>query len=276
MSGYPGYPAGAALPSLPQILDGVPPAIPDAVRVMQPPASAYAYSGGGYVLAQLLMEDVTGRSLAELAQEFIFAPLGMANSTFALPLPQADHARAASAHGENGAPIPGKWHSYPEVAAAGLWSTPSDLARLICEVLRSQRGESKRGESPRVLSAAMTRQMLTPQVGWVGLGFPILETNGQVRFEHPGWNEGYRCLMAGYPATGRGIVWMSNGEYGHLLGQEVMRALQNVFGAPGYEPQEKTIAPLDESDFTRVAGLYRYLNDPEHTAEVILDGELST
>ena len=113
VSGYPGYPAGAALPSLPQILDGVPPAIPDAVRVMQPPASAYAYSGGGYVLAQLLMEDVTGRSLAELAQEFIFAPLGMANSTFAsrcrrritpgLPVPTA---RAVRPSPESGTAIP--------------------------------------------------------------------------------------------------------------------------------------------------------------------------
>lgn len=272
VSGYSGYPAGAALPSLPQILDGIPPAIPDPVRVMQPPASAYAYSGGGYVLAQLLMEDVTGRSLAELAQEFIFAPLGMRNSTFELPLPQAYHAQATAAHGESGAPIPGKWHSYPEGAAAGLWSTPSDLARLICEVLRSQRGESQRGEPPRVLSAAMTRQMLTPQVGWVGLGFPILETDGQVRFEHSGANEGYRCLMAGYPATRRGIVWMTNGEYGHLLGREVMRALQDVFGVPGYAPVEKSIAQIDEALLARVAGVYCYLDDPEHIAEVSLEG----
>ncbi len=130
----------------------------------QVPGTGFRYSGGGYVLVQQLIEDVTGRSFAGLAKELIFDKLGMVNSTFDSLLPKAYIPQAATAHQRNGEPVPGKWHIYPEQAAASLWSTPSDLATLIVEVLKSYKNESN-----LVLSAEMTRQMLTPQVSWVGL-----------------------------------------------------------------------------------------------------------
>ena len=112
---------------------------------------------------------------------------------------------------------------YPEQAAASLWSTPSDLARLIIKVLKSLKNESN-----LVLSTEMTRQMLIPQIGMGGVGFNIVIKDGMTRFGHPGWNEGFHNIIIGCPETGQGIVWMTNGENGRRLGHEVSRGLADI------------------------------------------------
>ena len=229
IAGYLGYPAGAQLPTLTQVLNGESPSNSKPVRVRQAPGTGFRYSGGGYVLVQQLIEDVTGRSLEGLAQELIFDTLGMVNSTFTSQLPQAYIPKAATAHRRSGDPVPGKWRIYPEQAAASLWSTPSDLARLIVEVFKSYKNELN-----LILSTEMTRQMLTPQVSWVGLGFPIIKMDDGIKFEHPGHNEGFHSLLVGSPDTGQGLVWMTNGENGKRLGREVMRAIPEDFGWSGY------------------------------------------
>jgi CubicO group peptidase (beta-lactamase class C family) len=226
--GYPGYPAGRELPTLQQILNGESPANSKPVRVVQVPGKAYKYSGGGYLVVQQMIEDVTGRPLAALAQESIFDKLGMASSTFDARLPDAFLPRAATAHRRTGELVPGKWHTYPEQAAASLWSTPSDLARLMIEVLKSLKNESN-----LVLSSEMTRQMLTPQanigVGWdCGLALNTINKDGLTRIGHPGWNEGFHSIMLGCPETGQGIIWMTNGENGRRLGWEVSHGLAEV------------------------------------------------
>ena len=223
--GYPGYPAGSHLPTLTQILEGKPPASSRKVRVVREPGKTFKYSGGGYVLLQLLIEESTGRTLAELAQEIIFDKLQMVNSTFKYPLPQVYMPQTSIAHNKEGEPIPGKWHSYPEQAAAGMWSTPSDLARLLVEVEKSYQGESN-----LVLSKEMTAQMITAQVGIGGLGFNILMPDGKARFGHPGWNEGFHSFMVGELGTGQGFAWMTNGENGRSLGREVTRGLSEALG----------------------------------------------
>ena len=222
--GYPGYRSDAQLPTLLQILDGKPPAPARPVKVGQTPGSDFHYSGGGYLVVQQMIEDVTGRSLAELAKEWIFDKLGMVNSTFDSRLPQALLSQAATAHRRTGEPVPGKWHIYPEQAAASLWSTPSDLARLVVEVL-----ESYKGESNLVLSAEMTRQMLVPQISLGGLGFNVIILDKLTRFGHPGWNEGFHSMMLACLESGQGVVWMTNGENGRQLGREVSRGLAEVF-----------------------------------------------
>ncbi len=128
VQGYPGYPAGSQLPTLLQILDGRPPALPKPVRVVQSPGKEFIYSGGGYLVAQQMIEDVTGIALPELVQEWVLDRLEMANSSFTTLLPEKFLPQAATAHLRTGDPVPGKWHLYPEQAAACLWTTPSDLA----------------------------------------------------------------------------------------------------------------------------------------------------
>jgi CubicO group peptidase (beta-lactamase class C family) len=226
--GYLGYPADAELPTLVQILNGISPAASKPVRVGQVPGRRFEYSGGGYVIVQQLIEDASNQSLSDLAQELIFDPLEMRSSTFESRLPEAYLPRAATAHRVDGTPVPGRWHIYPEGAPASLWSTPSDLVRLVVEVL-----ESLKDRSNKVLTAEMTRQMLTPQVSWVGLGFPLINIDGRVRFEHPGWNEGFHSLMVCTLDTGQGLVFMTNGENGKNLGRELMLAIPD-YGWTGW------------------------------------------
>jgi CubicO group peptidase (beta-lactamase class C family) len=195
------------------------------VRVVQPPGKGFKYSGGGYLVVQQMIEDVTGRSLAVLAKEFIFDKLGMTSSTFDVTLPEALLPRAATAHRRTGEPVRGKWHSSPEQAAASLWSTPTDLARLLVEALKSLKNESD-----LVLSAEITRLMMTAQISLGGVGFNVIIKDGLTRFGHPGWNEGFHNIMLGCPETGQGVVWMTNGENGNNLRCEVSRGLAEVVG----------------------------------------------
>jgi CubicO group peptidase (beta-lactamase class C family) len=267
VSGYRGYPAGTPRPTLRQVLDGAPPAASEPVRVFQAPGEGFTYSGGGYLVVQQLLEDVTGWPLEELAREWIFDPLGMSDSTFEPVLPDSYLFQAATAHKVDGHPVPGKWHTYPEQAAASLWSTPTDLARLMVEILKSHKVESG-----RVLSPEMTRQMLTPQVGWMGLGWVVVEEGGWTRFDHPGWNEGFHSYLAGWPGAGQGVVWMANGENGKLLGQEVVRGLAEVFGWPGFQQVARSVPRVYAARLSPLVGKYRYTDEPDYGVEIIKEG----
>jgi CubicO group peptidase (beta-lactamase class C family) len=230
LRGYRGYLSDRPLPTLQQILLGEkPPANSLPVQVTQKPGKGFKYSGGGYLIAQQLIEDVTGRPLADLAQELIFDKLGMASSTFTCPLPQIFVPRAATAHNRAGKQVPGKWHIYKEQAAGGLWSTPSDLARVLVEVIKSNRNESN-----LIISQEMTQQLLTAQKGIGGLGFLITYEDGKPRFGHNGWTEGYHSLLIGNPDNEQGYVWMTNGENGAKLGSELTRGLIEAFGWTWY------------------------------------------
>jgi CubicO group peptidase (beta-lactamase class C family) len=266
--GYRGYPNGHDLPTLQQVLDGEPPANSDPVRVFQEPETAYSYSSGSDVVVQQLLMDVTGRPFADLLQELIFDKLGMAHSTFEQPLPVACAAAAATAHRNDGQPVPGRWHVYPELAAAGLWTTPSDLARVVVEVLKSFAGQSN-----AVLSAEMTRQMLTRRLGPYGLGFFIIEREGRTRFQRPGWNEGYHSYMGGCVDNGQGIVWMTNGENGMLLGLEVLRGLAELLDWHDFHTLEKAVARVDPAVLEDYAGSYQYGDYPEYGAVVGSEGD---
>ena len=160
VSGFLGYPSDEALPSLRQILEGEKPANSAAIRVDVVPGTKFRYAGGGYVVLQQLMVDVTARSFPELMQKTVLEKLGMSHSTFQQPL-SPEHAAAAAGHLPDGKEIKGKWFVYPELAPAGLWTTPTDLARFVIELQQSRLGKSN-----KVLSTSMTNQMLTCTLIW--------------------------------------------------------------------------------------------------------------
>lgn len=210
--GFPGYEAGAPLPTAPQILDGEKPANTAPVRVDKLPGAGYRYSGGGITVEQLVMTEVTGRPFAEIMQAIVLGPLVMKHSSYEQPLPAAKAAHAATGHGRDGSPVKGKWHIYPEQAAAGLWTTPSDLALFLIEL------QKKTG---RVISAKMIEQMLTRQTGDMGLG-PML--TGANQFGHGGSNHGFQC-QAMATRDGHGVVVMTNGDLGGQLAGEIVKAV---------------------------------------------------
>ncbi len=218
--GFPGYAIDAKRPTLAQILDGEAPAKTAAIGV-EFPVGASRYSGGGYTVLQMLMEDVAERPFEELLRELVLEPLGMERSTFAQPLPELLQANAASGHrssdqGRQAEPVPGRWHVYPERAAAGLWTTPSDLARFLIAVRAAARGEKR-----SVLSEDTAREMLTPQFGTSsGLGPSLTFTGDEVvAFGHGGTNRGFRCDATMNLQTGDGVVVMLHSDNGAPLSE---------------------------------------------------------
>jgi CubicO group peptidase (beta-lactamase class C family) len=262
--GFPGYDSNETVPTLLQILNGEPPANTDIIQVDIEPGSATRYSGGGYTVMQQLLEDVTGKPFQELLQSTVLEQLAMHDSFFGQPLATMKHNRAATAHTGAGSPIPGKWHAYPEQAAAGLWTTPTDLARFLIEIMQSSKGLSN-----KVLSVGLTNEMLTPQSVDFGLGLEIKKgADDSYRFGHGGSNEGFRCYMVAYKETGQGAVVMTNGTNGDLLLMEIVRAIAHVYGWADYQPQEKTVTAAASDTFARFAGKYQLTDWPEFVIQV--------
>ncbi|MEO8659657.1 MAG: serine hydrolase domain-containing protein [Bryobacteraceae bacterium] len=227
--GFPGYEAGAPLPTLVQILDGTKPANTDAIRVDTPPGSIWRYSGGGFTIAQLLAIETTGVPFPDFMERTVLGPLGMSRSTYRQPLPEARRPDAAAGHLGSGAMVPGRSHVYPEMAAAGLWTTPSDLARVILAL-----------EKPgKVLSAGTTAQMLTAVKNNYGLGIGVKGSGAGQSFSHGGSNAGFQCMLFGYAERGQGAVVMTNSDAGGRLAEEVLRAISAEYGWPDYKPSEK-------------------------------------
>ena len=250
--GFRGYARDETVPTTVQVLDGSSPANSAPVRVDVVPGTLHRYSGGGFTVAQLLMSEVTGKPFERLMHDLVLGPLDMIHSTYAQPLPDSLAARAATAHRDEGIAIPGSWHTYPEQAAAGLWTTPVDLARMIIAVQRYASGEAG-----GVISPAMARQMLTRQAGSYGIGFG-LEGEGAARiFAHGGSNAGFRAMFVGFVETGQGAVVMTNGDLGGLLVQEVLRGIAHVYGWEQFKATEKTVVAVDSAQLAALAGRYR-------------------
>jgi len=249
--GFPGYASTAALPALAQVLDGAKPANTAPVRVDIAPGSQWRYSGGGYTVLQQMLIDVAGQPFPQLMRETVLQPLGMSDSTYEQPLPEALRSTAATAHDGGGKAIPGRYHTYPEMAAAGLWTTPTDLAKFAVEVRQALAGKS------RVLSATTAKEMLTAGKGSWGLGLSIEGTGPYTRFGHGGSNAGFKCNLLTYLESGQGAVVMTNADAGGRLATEILRTIAAEYGWPGYPgPREKTLALIDPSMLGSYAGRY--------------------
>jgi CubicO group peptidase (beta-lactamase class C family) len=251
--GFPGYARDKPIPSVVQILNGDPPANSPAVVVEAVPGSRWSYSGGGYVISQLLMTEATGKPFPEIVREEVFAPAGMNHSTYKQPLPDEQHARAATGYGGDGKPVPGGWHVYPEMAPAGLWTTPSDLARAAIEIQNEQAGRSH-----RILSKTMAREMLTRQIGEWGLGFQLTQKDGTFRFGHGGDDAGFKADLEAYATgSGQGVAIMTNGDGGSALIPEVLRAVAKTYGWNAYQPEERSVVRVDPAVLERYVGRYQ-------------------
>jgi CubicO group peptidase (beta-lactamase class C family) len=222
--GFPGYAPGTPLPTLQQILDGLPPSNTRAVRLERAPMTAEEYSGGGVMVQQLALMDAVGKPFAQIAREWIFEPLEMADSTFEQPLPVGRQAQAARAHTPTGAkPQTNEpWRVFPEQAAAGLWTTPTDLARFAIEVQLALQGRSS-----RVLAPAVAREMVTPVgVGGYGVGFALVKQGEGWYFMHNGSTFGFRASLFAHSTKGYGAAIMTNGAGGDALIPQVLRLIQ--------------------------------------------------
>lgn len=240
--GFPGYLRKEPLPTIPQVLMGAAPANTPPVLVNVLPGLQFRYSGGGTTLAQQVVTDVLGQPFPQIMHALIFERLGLKHSTYEQPLLEARHAMAATAHPWKNQQVEGRWHVYPEMAAAGLWTTPSDLASIGIELQKAVGGESD-----RILSSEMAQMMLTPVLDARGqkiaIGFFVRGEGESVRFGHGGWDKGFVARMTLYKSHGIGAVIMINSNEGHKMIDEIERAIAREYDWPAYF--EKEITPVD-------------------------------
>lgn len=249
--GFPGYRTFDPLPSVVEVLDGAGPANTGAVRRVQPLAKEVRYSGGGSTLLQLALTDHLQQDFTALAASHVLERLGMSRSTYAQPLPTEVWGDHCAAHGVDGRVVPGRFHVYPEQLPAGLWTTPSDLARFVMEI---QRGLA--GEPGDVLDVPFATRMLEPQLGDATMGLFLESFGGETWFGHGGSNQGFKAQMYGSLEGGRGVIAMSNGEQGHMLNMEIVQTVARVYGWPGFGQQPVSSTEIDDADLERYAGRY--------------------
>ena len=222
--GFPGYDVDDKLPTLVEIFNGEKPANTAAIRVDFVPGTKERYSGGGVTIEQQVMIDVTARPFPALMKETVLDKIGMSDSSYEQPLPAAWAARTATGTYRDGKAVHGKWHVYPEMAAAGLWTTPTDLAKFAIEIALS-----KRGESNKVLSQQTTEEMLTPVLEGAGLGF-FVSKDRPGEFGHNGADEGFQALLVMNADTGQGAAIMANSDNGILVASELLRGIAKEYG----------------------------------------------
>ncbi|RFM31630.1 serine hydrolase [Chitinophaga silvisoli] len=253
--GFRGYLQGAPLPTVIQILNGEQPANSDPVRSMFEPGIKSEYSGGGTIISQLIVMDITHRPYADYMKEEVLQPLGMTASTFSQPPVEIQPTLLATAYRGDGKPIEGNYHIYPEQAAAGLWTNPTDLAKYIIETQLAAEGRSA-----KVLNQATTKLRLTPYLDKsAALGVFIDTESGY--FGHGGGNDGFRCQYYGSLKDGNGVVVMINSDNGSIL-PEVINSVAKVYGFKGlYHSSIKESVTIPDSVLQTYTGEYALSND---------------
>ena len=226
--GFGGYEQGKEIPSIGDILDGKNPATSPAVRSLYEPGIKYEYSGGGITISQQIIADITHMPYDKYMDEQILKPMGMTSSTYTQPPLNKNPEILATAYFSSSAVLPGKFHVYPEQAAAGLWTNPTDLAAYIIETQKALEGKSH-----KVLNQATTRTRLTPYVDKAAaLGVFIDSTDGTKYFQHGGSNAGFKCQYYGSLEGGNGIVIMVNSDNSAII-SELVNSAAKVYGLKG-------------------------------------------
>jgi CubicO group peptidase (beta-lactamase class C family) len=272
--GFPGYDPSDTVPTVVQILQGHRHSNVGVLFMERPPMSLMEYSGGGVTVMQQALSNVRKRPFADIMRDGVLRPIGMTRSTYEQPLPPSFDRNAARAHSRDGKSMGTKWHIYPEMAAAGLWTTPSDLARFLIDVERSAIGRSN-----RVLSRALAQEMLSPVgVGDYAVGFGIAKIGQGWYFSHGGSNWGFRATMIAHKVKGYGLVIMTNADQGGAVASELSRRIQlayewDSFAQPaprGYRPPvERVEITLAEDVLRAYVGEYQVA--PQRSLTITLE-----
>ena len=254
--GFPGYDVSEPVPSVVQVLDGAPPTNTRPVRVDTTPGAIWRYSGGGFTVMQQLMVDVTGTPFPQFMHGTVLGPIGMTGSSFEQPLPPERAALTAAGHYADRTPVRGRWHVYPEMAAAGLWATPTDLARFAIEIQQTLAGKGH-----GVISPAMARQFVTVQKGSYGLGVGVRGSGDTLSFSHGGRDEGFDALLLAFAETGQGAAIMINANDNSRFMGRLLDFIGRAYGwpqggLPAGPPAAIVAAPIESARLARYAGYY--------------------
>jgi len=252
VSGFPGYKVTDPIPGAVAVLNGGKPANTPAVFVDKLPGANFRYSGGGYTVMQQMLMDIERKDYTSIMNEKVLLPLGMKNSTFAQPLPTGQAAFAATAYSADGKPVEGRYHVYPEQAAAGLWSTAEDYAKFVIDIQHTLAGKSS-----TVISKKTAEEFTSPFIeSFIGLGLFIENYAGAVYFCHGGWNEGFSSYFIGSKTSGDGVVVLTNTNK-PLFINELVRAVALTYQWPNYIAPPNKILPSTAQELSSYIGRYR-------------------
>lgn len=241
---YRGYWRNEPKPTLLQVLEGQPPANTPPVRSTLLPGSRFRYSGSHYSVLQQLLIDVTGTSFPDLMRDLVLEPLGMRDSSFDQTFPETRLASSAVGHYIGAQPLRDGWRVLPEMAAAGLWSSAPDLARLALELQRAHQGKS----TVFLETAVVKEAFRTGPAADFGLGTAFIGKGESLTFGHGGGNIGYKCRSMAYRDSRRGAVVLTNGEDGWMIVEEVLSGLAERRGWPLWNPRPAPVAwPLEHA-----------------------------
>ena len=244
--GFPGYDDGDSIPNIVEVLDGQGNTEP--VRVFKQPGESWLYSGGGYTIMQLAITENDGISFPDTMQKNVLSPLNMSHSTYENPLPSQYHSVAATGYRSNGDEVEGKWPIYPEMAAAGLWTTPGELIQYAIEVqgiLQTKRGD--------ILEYETVVEMLTPGMNDHGLGPTVAEYT----FGHGGADEGFRARLVAWKDKPYAAVVMVNSDNGRII-QELLLSIANEYDLPGIEQTVREPIELTAVELQKYVGRFRF------------------
>jgi len=250
--GFRGYAKGEEVPNIVQILNGEKPANSDYIQPYTTPGVEFKYSGGGYTVVQKLITDISNTSFEIFMDQTVLKKLRMNSSTFAQPISNMDSSNVSVGHKRSGDVVKGNWHTYPEMAAAGLWTTPTDLAKFVIEIQKSLNANSN-----KILSKELAEKMTTRDFKNYGLGFAVEGKGDSIRFVHGGANEGFRCRLVAFKNFGKGIIIMTNSDNGGKLISEILRSISYIYGWGIYPTNFKSITELDFETLNEYVGKYK-------------------
>ena len=254
--GFNGYKTSNKLPSIIEILEGENPANSDKVEQVQQANKNFKYSGGGTIISQLILLDITNSSYENYADENIFTPLGMSNSFYSTEFEKYPK-DLAFGHKGNGKTLNKNYNFYPESAAAGLWTTPTDLAKLIIDIQRSLKTEPS-----QILSLQSTKELIKPTLNKSNsaLGLFTQKEGGKLYLQHSGSNRGFRGKFFFGAEEGDGVVIMVNGTNTEII-EEIIRSVASVYNWAGFENLvASSDLNLDDTDLSKYVGVYALEN----------------
>ncbi|MEO1322169.1 MAG: serine hydrolase domain-containing protein [Pseudomonadota bacterium] len=270
VSGFPGYPPADPIPTNLQVIQGADITNTDAVSFLPIDDGERRYSGGGYQVAQAWAEETSGEAFDVLMQRLVLDPIGMNASTFSQPLSsELATDNVAEAYTGEGEMVEGGWHVYPEQAAAGLWTTPTDYARFMLALIGAADGDPSLGLDPQVAT-----EMTTEVAESYGLGMGLQKPQGdERRWMHSGSNEGYRCTAMGFPDRSDVIVVMTNHPNGFPLLGEINRAGNRTYDWPRTPPLELDRYEMSPAELSSFAGPYLREGETDILFDITVSGQ---
>lgn len=225
LHGFAGYQQGQKIPTVDQILNGAFPSNHLKLKLIKDPETGFQYSGGGFILAQKIVTDVCKLNFCDLMNDLVLSPFSMMHSTYSQPLPKDKSKEIAFGYNFYNLQLPKGYNIMPELSAAGLWTTPSDLARFGIEIMKALKSESRFLEKN-------TAELMTTKAyenSPYGVGFAVNQSKKGLTFGHGGSNIGYYSNMVFCPEDGSGIVVMQNSDIGRGISAEVTNAFKEIY-----------------------------------------------